>query len=91
MTREIGTRTQIALLIYSTLNVALFTAGVYVVMLNPSLTDEAGFWIAVTMAVGLLITAPFAWCAASCLCGNRWRDKFVAVRSPHAGTPTREI
>ena len=91
MTREIGTRTQIALLLYSALNVALFTAGVYVVMLNPSLTDEAGFWIAVIVAASLLITAPFAWCMASCLCGNRWRDKFVAVRSPHANAPTREV
>ncbi|HEY5504382.1 MAG TPA: hypothetical protein VIK28_04425, partial [Sedimentisphaerales bacterium] len=29
MAREIGTRAQIALLLYSTLNVVLFTAGVY--------------------------------------------------------------
>lgn len=91
MVREIGPRTQIALLLYSMLNVALFTAGVYIVMLNPSLIDEAGFWIAVIAGVGLLVSAPFAWCMASCLCGNRWRNKFVAVRSPHANAPTREI
>jgi len=91
MAREFGTRTQIALLLYSTLNIALFTAGVYIVMLNPSLTEEAGFWIAVIVVAGLLVTAPFAWCMASCLCGDRWRKKFVAVRSPLAHAPTREV
>ena len=91
MTREIGTRTQVALLLYSALNVALFTAGVYLVMLNPALTAEAGFWIAVVVGVSLLVTAPFAWCMASCLCGNRWRSKLVAVRSPLSGAPTREV
>ena len=91
MTREIGTRAQVALLLYSTFNVALFTLGVYVVMLNPSLTGHAGFWIAVIAGAGLIITAPFAWCMASCLCGERWRKKVVAVRSPLAHAPTREI
>ncbi|HVZ53783.1 MAG TPA: hypothetical protein VG986_17580 [Pseudolabrys sp.] len=91
MSREIGTRAQVALLLYSTVNVALFTLGVYVVMLNPSLTEHAGFWIAVIVGAALLVTAPFAWCMASCMCGDRWRKKMVAVRSPLANAPTREV
>lgn len=82
---------QVALLLYSTINIALFTAGIYIVMLNPSLTDEAGFWIAVIVGASLLVTAPFAWCMASCMCGTRWRKKIVAIRSPLSDAPTREI
>ena len=91
MPREIGTRAQIALLLYSTINVALFTVGVYVVMLSPALTENAGYWIALIVGASLLVTAPFAWCLASCMCGDRWTKKIVAKPSPLANTPSREI
>ena len=49
MPKELGVRTQIALLLFTTLNIAAFTAVVYVVMLSPSLTDDAGYWMIVSM------------------------------------------
>lgn len=90
MPREIGTRAQIALLLYSTLNVAVFTVVVYVVMLSPALNERAGLWIAVGVAASLVVTAPLAWCAAAC-CPSSWRKKIVAERSPLADAPTRPV
>ena len=89
MPREIGMRAQIALLFYSTLNVAVFTVVVYVVMLAPTLNERAGFWIAVSMAASLIVTAPIAWCLATCLRSDYWRKKMVAERSLLADAPTR--
>jgi len=90
MAREIGTRAQIALLLYTTLNVLVFTAGIYVVMLSPRLNEDAGFWIAAVVAASLVVTAPVAWCAAAC-CPAAWRKKIVAERSPLADAPTRPV
>ena len=90
MPREFGTRTQIALLIYSTLNIAVFTAGIYVVMLSPALHADAGLWIAGIVAASLIVTAPLAWCAAACW-PAAWRRKVVAERSPLANAPTRPV
>lgn len=90
MTREVGVRAQIALLIFTTLNVAVFTVAVYAVMMSPALNAHAGLWLTVAMAVSVLITAPLAWCASSCF-PTGWRKKIVAERSPLAHEPSRPI
>lgn len=90
MARNIGTRTQISLLLYTTINLASFTAGVYLVMLWPELTDNAGFWIAAVVAVSLVLTAPVCWCLAKCL-PDKWRDKVVAKPSPLSDAPSRSF
>lgn len=90
MPRDIGTRAQIALLLYSTLIVILFTVGIYIVMLSPALTDHAGFWITVIVGASLVAAAPIAWCLAS-RCPTTWRKKIVAEPSPLASEPTRSI
>lgn len=91
MARKIGTRTQISLLLYTTINLASFTAGVYAVMLWPTLNADAGFWIAVVVAASLVVAAPIAWCLASCLRTDYWRKKMVAEPSPLTSAPTREF
>jgi len=91
MAREIGTRAQIALLLYSTLNVVLFTAGVYVVMLSPTLNAYAGFWLAGIVAASVIVTAPIAWGLAPRLNADYWRKKMLANPSPLASAPTREF
>lgn len=88
MPREMGLRAQIALLLFTTLNVAVFTVAVYIVMLSPTLNEHAGFWLTLTMAASVLITAPLAWCAASC-CPVGLRKKIVAERSPLSDAPSR--
>lgn len=83
-------RAQIALLFYTTLNVAVFTVAVYIVMLWPTLNEHAGFWIAVIMAASLILTAPLAWALAPRVRPG-WRKKITAVPSPLAKAPTRPI
>jgi hypothetical protein len=86
----IRVRAQIALLFYTTVNIVLFTAGVYAVTMFPPLTPDAGFWLAVFTAAGLVVTAPVAWCLGACL-PAAWRKKILAEPSPLAGEPTRPI
>ena len=90
MARKIGSRTQVSLLLYSTINLASFTAGVYAVMLWPTLNADSGFWLSVIVAVSLIVAAPVAWCLAACL-PAKWRHKIVAEPSPLASAPTRDV
>jgi len=90
MAPTIGRRTQISLLLYTTINLASFTAGVYLVMLWPRLTENAGFWIAAVVAVSLVLAAPLSWCLAKCL-PDKWQKKIVAERSPLADAPPRSF
>lgn len=90
MPGEIGVRAQIALLLYTTLNIAVFTVALYVVMPSPTLNEHAGLWLTVTMIASLLVTAPLCWMVAPHING-KWRKKIVAQRSPLATTPTRPI
>jgi hypothetical protein len=86
----IGARAQVALLFYTTVNIVLFTAAVYAVTLFPPLTPDAGFWLAVFTAAGLVVTAPVACCLGACL-PAAWRKKIVAEPSPLASQPTRPV
>jgi len=64
MPKEIGVRAQLALLLFTTLNIATFTAVVYVVMLSPELLNDAGFWMVVGMLASVAVTAPVSWALA---------------------------
>lgn len=88
MPREIGLRAQIALLLFTTLNVAVFTAAVYIVMLSPTLNEHAGFWLILSMVGSALITAPLSWLLAPRVNG-KLRKKIVAERSPLSDAPSR--
>ncbi len=90
MPKELGVRTQIALLLFTTLNIAAFTAVVYVVMLSPSLTDDAGYWMIVSMVGSVLISAPLAWLLAPCI-NEKWHRKLLAKPSPLARVRPRSI
>ncbi|MFN3656238.1 MAG: hypothetical protein ACK4UO_03145 [Pseudolabrys sp.] len=90
MARKIAPRTQISLLLYTTINLASFTAGVWLVMLWPQLTANAGFWITAIVAVSLVLAAPVSWCLAKCV-PDRWRAKAVAKPSPLADAPSRPL
>lgn len=88
MPSEIGIRAQIATLFFTTLNVAVFTIVIYVVMLSPALNEHAGYWILVSMAGSALITAPLCWLLAPRV-GGKLRRKLVAKRSRFAEAPSR--
>ena len=90
MPRKMGIRAQIALLLYSTINVVLFTAAVYAVSLFPPLTPNAGYWIVAIMAACLVLTAPVAWCVGACF-PSSWHKTILAERSPLANAPSRPI
>lgn len=81
MPKEIGVRAQIALLFFTTLNIAAFTAIVYVVMLSPELLNDAGYWIIVGMLASVAVTAPLAWALAPYV-SEKWQKKLLAKRSP---------
>lgn len=90
MQSEIGVRAQIAMLFFTTLNVAVFTVAVYVVMLSPTLNAHAGYWLLSGMIASLLITAPFCWLVAPRV-GGKLRKKIVAERSPLSRAPSRPV
>lgn len=90
MTREIGLRTQIALLIYTSLNVLLFTVAVYAVMMSVTLNAHAGFWLTAFVAVSLVVTAPLAWALAPRIRPD-WQKKVAAVPSPLAHLPGNPV
>jgi len=90
MPKELGVRTQISLLLFTTFNIAAFTAVVYVVMLSPSLTVDAGYWMIVSMVGSVLISAPMAWLLAPCI-NEKWHKKLLANPSPLARERTRSI
>jgi uncharacterized membrane protein YedE/YeeE len=91
MAAKMSMRAQIALLVYTTVNIILFTAAVYAVTIFPMLTPNAGFWLAAIMAVCLAVTAPFAWCLGKCILPEPWRKKVLAEQSPLASEPTKTI
>jgi hypothetical protein len=91
MVRITGTRAQIALLFYTTVNIIIFTAAVYVVAIFPTLTPHAGFWLAVIVGAGLVVTAPLAWCVGGCLLPASWRKSILAEPSPRASEPTQTV
>ena len=90
MPKEIGVRTQIALLSFTTLNIAAFTAIVYIVMLSPELLNDAGYWIIVGMLASVAITAPLSWALAPYV-SDRWRKKLLAKASPLGRVPARPL
>lgn len=91
MAGTIGRRAPIALLFYTTVNIIIFTAAVYAVAILPTLTPNAGFWLAVFVGAGLVVTAPIAWCIGGCLLPAAWRKDVLAEPSPLASKPTRNI
>jgi hypothetical protein len=91
MARTIGSRAPIALLFYTTANIIIFTAAVYAVAIFPTLTPNAGYWLAVIVGAGLVVTAPLAWCIGGCLLPAAWRKDVLAEPSPLAREPTRPI
>lgn len=90
MPREIGIRAQVALVFFTTLNVAVFTVAVYVVMLSPALNVHAGYWLIVSMLASTVVTAPLCWALAPRVRPSL-RNKVVAVRSPLADAPSRPV
>ena len=88
MPKGIGVRTQIALLLFTTLNIAAFTAIVYVVMLTPELLNDAGTWIVVGMLASVLIAAPLSWALAPYV-SAKWHKKLLAKPSPSARVSSR--
>ena len=84
-------RCQIGLLVYTTLNIVVFTAAVYAVSIFPPLEPNAGFWLAVFTGGSLVVTAPIAWCIGGCGMPEAWRKKIVAEPSPLASEPTRPV
>jgi hypothetical protein len=91
MARTIGSRAPIALLFYTTVNIIIFTAAVYAVAIFPPLGQNAGFWLAVIVGAGLVVTAPLAWCVGGCLLPAAWRKDVLAEPSPLASEPTRHV
>jgi hypothetical protein len=91
MVRITGTRAPIALLFYTTVNIVIFTAAVYAVAIFPTLTPDAGFWLAVFVGASLIVTAPLAWCIGGCLLPAAWRKDILAEPSPRASEPTQTI
>jgi hypothetical protein len=90
MAHKIATRTQISLLLYTTINLASFTAGVYLVMLWPTFNAHAGFWITVVMTASVIVAAPIAWALAAHV-PAKWRRKLVAEPSPLTHAPGEPI
>ena len=90
MPRHFSAQARVALLFYTSINVVLFTAGVYAVSMFPTLTPNAGFWLAVIIGASLLVTAPVAWCVGRCWPAE-WRKQILAESSPLAGAPTRPV
>jgi hypothetical protein len=88
MPKEVGVRAQIALLSFTTLNIAAFTAIVYVVMLSPELLNDAGYWIVVGMLASVAISAPLSWALAPYV-NAKWHKKLLAKPSPLARVSTR--
>jgi hypothetical protein len=91
MAHIIGRRAPIALLFYTSVNIIIFTAAVYAVTIFPTLTPDAGFWLAVFVGAGLVVTAPLAWCIGGCRLAAAWRKDVLAEPSPLASEPTRHI
>jgi hypothetical protein len=91
MVRITGTRAQIALLVYTTVNIILFTAAVYAVTIFPPLEQDAGFWLTAIVTVCLVVTAPLAWCLGRCILPETWRKKVLAEQSPLAGEPSKTV
>ncbi len=75
MTRDIAVRTQISMLIFSMTNAVLFGAGLITVLLVPALNADAGVWIAVVVALSLIVAAPFSWLIAPRLRARYWRNR----------------
>ena len=90
MPKEIGARAQIALLAFTTLNIAAFTAIVYVVMLTPEFLNDAGYWMVVGMLASVAITAPLCWTLAPYV-SAKWHKKLLAKPSPHGRVPVRPL
>jgi hypothetical protein len=90
MPQEIGVRAQVALVFFTTLNVAVFTVAVYIVMLSPTLNVHAGYWLIVSMVGSALVTGPLCWALAPRVNG-KLRRRIVAEPSPLAHKPTRSI
>jgi hypothetical protein len=75
MTPDTEVRTQISLLIFSMTSAVLFGAGLIAEVLVPALNANAGLWIAVVVALSLLLAAPFAWLIAPRLRARYWRQR----------------
>ena len=78
MTREIGTRAGIAVLIYSMASSVLFGAGLIVVLSLPALSADIGFWISVIVGASFILAAPIAWLMAPRLRARYWRQRVTA-------------
>lgn len=85
-----GVRAQVALVFFTTLNVAVFTVAVYIVMLSPTLNDHAGYWLIVSMLGSAAITWPLCWALAPRVNG-KLKKKIVAEPSPLAHEPSRSF
>jgi hypothetical protein len=77
MPRDFGERAQLALLLFTTLNIAAFTLVFYVVMLSPALLAHSVAWIVAGTVAGALVTAPLAWTMAPRV-SAKWRKKLLA-------------
>ncbi|HWK94374.1 MAG TPA: hypothetical protein VNR39_03025 [Pseudolabrys sp.] len=83
-------RVQIALLFYTTFNIAMFAAATYAGTLFPPLLPYAGLVIAAIMALGLIGGLPLAWAVGKAL-PRDWHSGLIARQSPLAHEPAREV
>lgn len=75
MRAETKTRVQITALLFSMTNAVLFGAGVITVLTVPALSAQAGYGIAVVVALSFALAAPIAWFMAPRLRARYWRQR----------------
>ena len=70
-----GTRVQIAALIFLMVNAVLFGAGLITVLTIPALAAHAMGLIPVVVALSFVLAAPIAWLLAPRLRARYWRER----------------
>ena len=64
MTNDNLARTRVAALIYAMVNAVVFGGGLLTVLLTPSLSQHAFFWIPMVIVVSFIVSAPVSWLIA---------------------------
>jgi zinc transporter ZupT len=76
MTRDTKIRLALAVLVFMNLQAVLFGFGMMVVLYQPDLSAESGFfWIPVVIALSSVISAALSWWIAPHLRARFWRSK----------------
>jgi hypothetical protein len=70
-----GTRVQIAALIFLMVNAVLFGAGLITILTVPALAAHAMALIPVVVALSFVVAAPVSWLMAPRLRARYWRER----------------